>query len=144
MNKGEFLTKYNTAIYLSQRAFNKLGLKSKTISNEYKNLFEELADEEYYLRAEFASKNEDGTAKKDSNQQLIVTLENEILLISKLKAWKKEEVEVTVSSKIFIPTFPKDENLFKISPEIYDTLNGFVFELDEEIYFDILGQNDPS
>lgn len=140
MTKGEFITIYNTATFISQRAFNKLGLKAKAFTKSQLSIFEELADEEYYLRAELAEKNEDKTIKKDANQQLIITAENEKLLLPKLKAWKKEKVELN-DFKVFIPELPKDEKLFLVSPEIFETLNGYVFQLNENDYLDILENN---
>jgi hypothetical protein len=40
---------------------------------------------------------------------------------------------------IDVPT-EKDEKCFLISPEIYETLNGFVFDLSEEKYLEILSK----
>jgi hypothetical protein len=139
MKKGKFLVKYNTAVNLSQKFYNKLGLKAKSFTNTQLSVYEELADEEYYLMAELAEKKEDNSLKKDANQQLILTAENQKLLHLKLKSWKNEEVELN-EFKPFIPELPKDNHLFLISPEIFETLNGFVFQLEEEDYLNILGQ----
>lgn len=139
MTKKDFLIIYNTASYLANNAFNKLGLKSKFFTNAFKSDFEALADEEYYIRAELAEK-DNGVPRKDVNKQLVVSLENDKKLVVKLKEWKSEEF-ILDKSKLapFVPT-EKDEKCFLISPEIYETLNGFVFELSEEKYLEILAK----
>ena len=137
MTKKDFLVIYNTANYAANNAFNKLGLKAKFFTNAFKSDFEVLADEEYYLRAELAEK-DNGVPKKDQSGQLIINYENEKKLMVELKKWKLEEF-VLDKSKLapFVPT-EKDEKCFLISPEIYETLNGFVFDLNEEKYLEIL------
>ena len=140
MTKKDFLIIYNTASYLANNAFNKLGLKSKFFTNAFKSDYDVLSDEEYYLRAELAEK-DNGVPRKDQSGQLVVSLDNDKKLAVELKKWKSEEF-ILDKSKLspFVPT-EKDEKCFMISPEIYETLNGFVFDLDEEKYLEILEKN---
>lgn len=140
MTKKEFLILYNTANFMANNSFNKLGLICKRFTKAFTDEFSDLADEEYYIRAELAPK-EGETIKKSHNGQPIISADKDKELSEKLNAWKAEGMKIDFSKwSLFTPDLAKDKKLFLISPEIYETLNGFVFSLSEEDYFSCLPQ----
>lgn len=134
MNKGEFLIKYNTAIQVANNAFSKLGLAAKKFTKVYADEYSDLADEEYFLRKEFAETEGEGVskkAKKDEDGNFIVNNSKEKELFAALKAWKKEPIGFEMNK--FTPIKLEGKLLFMSAP-IYDELNGYVFDVSEEDY----------
>jgi hypothetical protein len=134
MNKGEFLIKFNISNQLANQAFSKLGLAAKKFTKVYAEEYSDLADEEHFVRKSFAQI-ENGQAKKDQNGSLILDDSKEKEMVSALKAWKKEPIEFSVDK--FTPVKLEDNLLF-LSPAIFDELNGFVFEVNEDDYIKII------
>lgn len=132
MNKGEFLIKYNTAIQVANTAFSGLGISSKKYTKVYKDDYDDLADEEHFIRKDFA-KIVDGVAQKDQQGQLVMDSLKEKELFVALKAWKKEPICFELDK--FTPVKLSGKTLF-ISPAIYEELNGFVFDVSEEVYLE--------
>ena len=130
MNKGEFLIKYNVASQLANNAFSKLGLASKKFTKAYADDYGDLADEEHFIRKDFA-KIVDGAAQKNQEGALVMDDSKERELVAALKAWKKEPIEFELNK--FTPIKIEGKLLF-MSAAIYEELNGFVFEVSEEDY----------
>lgn len=134
MKKGEFLIKYNVAVQLANAAFSKLGLSAKKFTKAYADEYSDLADEEHFIRKEFAETEGEGAskkAKKDQNGGLIIDDSKEKELIKALKAWRKEPIEFEMDK--FEPIKIEGKLLFMSAP-IYDELNGYVFDVSEEDY----------
>jgi hypothetical protein len=131
LNKGEFLLKYNVASQVSNNAFSKLGLAAKRFTKAYADEYSDLADEEHFVRKEFAQLDENKQAKKDQNGGLIMDDTKEKELVAALKAWKKEPIEFEVNK--FTPVKIEGKLLF-MSAAIYEELNGFVFDVSEDDY----------
>jgi len=143
MNKGEFLIKYNVANEVANKAFSKLGLMAKRFTKAYKYDYDDLADEEHFVRKDFA-KLEGGQAVKDQQGQLVMDSAKEKELFAALKAWKKEPVGFELDK--FAPVKLEGKILFMSAP-IYDELNGYVFDVSEEDYLsaieaEIIRQNE--
>jgi hypothetical protein len=132
MNKGEFLVLYNTAAQVANNAFNKLGLAAKRYTKAYADEYGDLADEEHFIRKDFAQLDENKQAKKDQQGALIMDDTKEKELVAALKAWKKEPIEFELDN--FIPIKIEGKLLF-MSPAIYEVLNGHVFNVPEEEYY---------
>jgi len=135
MNKGEFLIKYNVATQVANNAFSKLGLAAKKFTKAYADEYSDLADEEHFLRKDFAELDENKKAKKDQQGQLILDDSKEKELFKALKAWKKEPIEFELNK--FTPIKLEGTLLFMSAP-IYEELNGFVFDVEEEVYLQAL------
>jgi hypothetical protein len=135
MTKGEFLIKYNIANQLANNAFSKLGLAAKKFTKAYADDYGDLADEEHFVRKDFAQIGEDKQAKKDQQGQLIMDSTKEKEFVAALKAWKKEPIEFEVDK--FTPIKIEGKLLF-MSAAIYEELNSFVFEVSEEDYLTAL------
>jgi hypothetical protein len=131
LNKGEFLLKYNVASQVSNNAFSKLGLAAKRFTKAYADEYSDLADEEHFVRKDFAQIGEDKQVKKDQNGGLIMDDTKEKELVAALKAWKKEPFEFVVNK--FVPVKIEGKLLF-MSAAIYEELNGFVFDVSEDDY----------
>jgi hypothetical protein len=131
MNKGEFLIKYNVASQLANNAFSKLGLAAKKFTKAYAEEYSDLADEEHFIKKDFAQIGEDKQAKKDQQGQLIMDSTKEKEFVAALKAWKKEPIGFELDK--FTPVKIEGKLLF-FSPAIYEELNGFVFDVSEEDY----------
>jgi hypothetical protein len=131
LNKGEFLLKYNVASQVSNNAFSKLGLAAKRFTKAYADEYSDLADEEHFVRKDFAQIGEDKQVKKDQNGGLIMDDTKEKELVAALKAWKKESIEFEVNK--FVPVKIEGKLLF-MSAAIYEELNGFVFDVSEDDY----------
>jgi hypothetical protein len=131
LNKGEFLLKYNVASQVSNNAFSKLGLAAKRFTKAYADEYSDLADEEHFVRKDFAQIGEDKQVKKDQNGGLIMDDTKEKELVAALKAWKKEPIEFEVNK--FTPVKIEGKLLF-MSAAIYEELNGFVFDVSEDDY----------
>lgn len=134
MNKGEFLVKYNVATQVANTAFSKLGLTAKKFTKAYANEYSDLADEEHFIRKDFA-KIVDGVAQKDQQGNLVMDDSKEKELFTALKAWKKEPIEFELDK--FTPVKLEGKLLFMSAP-IYEELNGFVFDVEEIVYLDAL------
>ena len=132
MNKGEFLIKYNTAIQVANTAFSGLGISSKKYTKVYKDDYDDLADEEHFIRKDFA-KIVDGVAQKDQQGQLVMDDSKERELVAALRAWKKEPICFELDK--FTPIKLEGKLLFMSAP-IYEELNGFVFDVSEEVYLE--------
>lgn len=132
MDKGQFLIKYNTALQVANTAFSKLGLTAKKFTKAYKDDYDDLADEEHFIRKDFA-KVVDGQAQKDQQGQLVMDDSKERELVAALRAWKKEPICFELDK--FTPVKLSGKTLF-ISPAIYEELNGFVFDVNEEVYLE--------
>ena len=131
LNKGEFLLKYNVASQVSNNAFSKLGLAAKRFTKAYADEYSDLADEEHFVKKDFAQIGEDKQVKKDQNGGLIMDDTKEKELVAALKAWKKEPIEFEVNK--FVPVKIEGKLLF-MSAAIYEELNGFVFDVSEDDY----------
>jgi hypothetical protein len=131
MNKGEFLLKYNVANQVANNAFSKLGLAAKRFTKTYADEYSDLADEEHFVRKEFAQLDENKQAKKDQQGALIMDDTKEKELVAALKLWKKEPIEFEL--KKFMPVKIEGKLLF-MSAAIYEELNGFVFDVSEDDY----------
>lgn len=134
MNKKEFQSIFNMATALSQQAFSALGLAAKNFVKAHKELGEDLADENYYMRGEYCLK-EGSQWKRDDKGNPIFDDSKTKEYVSAVKAWGKEEVEVDWG--VFTPVQLKGKLLF-MSPEIYATLNGYVFNVPEDVYLESL------
>lgn len=134
MNKGEFLVKYNTAVQVANTAFSKLGLTAKKFTKAYADDFSDLADEEHFIRKDFA-KIVDGVAQKDQQGNLVMDDSKEKELFTALKAWKKEPITFELDK--FTPIKLEGKLLFMSAP-IYEELNGFVFDVEESVYLEAL------
>lgn len=134
MDKGQFLIKYNTALQVANTAFSKLGLTAKKFTKAYKDDYDDLADEEHFIRKDFA-KVVDGQAQKDQQGQLVMDDSKERELVAALRAWKKEPVCFELDK--FTPIKLEGKLLFMSAP-IYEELNGFVFDVEESVYLDAL------
>lgn len=132
MNKGQFLILYNVANQVANNAFNKLGLSAKRYTKAYADEYSDLADQEHFIRKDFAELDENKKAKKDQQGQLIMDSSKEKELSEALKAWKKEPIEFELDN--FIPVKIEGKQLF-MSPAIYEELNGHVFNVPEEEYY---------
>jgi hypothetical protein len=131
MTKGEFLVLYNTAGQVANNAFSKLGLAAKRFTKAYADEYSDLADEEHFVRKEFAQLDENKQAKKDQQGALIMDDTKEKELVAALKAWKKEPIEFELNK--FMPVKIEGKLLF-MSAAIYEELNGFVFDVSEDDY----------
>jgi len=143
MTKEEALIILNTALDVSETAFSKLGLASKRFFKAFSENYSDLRDEEYFVRKDFA-KLEGGQAVKDQKGNLVMDTAKEKELFAALKAWKKEECDIDWSK--FAPIKLEGKLLFMSAP-IYDTLNGYVFNVSEEDYLaaieaEIIRQNE--
>ncbi len=134
MNKGQFLVKYNTAAQVANTAFSKLGLTAKKFTKAYANEYSDLADEEHFIRKDFA-KIVEGVAQKDQQGNLVMDDSKEKELFTALKAWKKEPIEFDLDK--FTPIKLEGKLLFMSAP-IYEELNGFIFDVEESVYLDAL------
>lgn len=134
MNKGEFLVKYNVATQVANTAFSKLGLTAKKFTKAYANEYSDLADEEHFIRKDFA-KIVDGVAQKDQQGNLVMDDSKEKELFTALKAWKKEPITFELDK--FTPIKLEGKLLFMSAP-IYEELNGFVFDVEESVYLEAL------
>jgi len=132
MRKGEFLVLYNIASQVSNTAFSKLGLAAKKFTKAYANDFSDLADEEHFVRKTH-SKIVDGQAQKDQQGQLVMDDSKEKELFADLKEWKKEPICFELDK--FTPIKLEGKLLFMSAP-IYEELNGFVFDVSEEVYLE--------
>ena len=134
--KGEFLVVYNTANFLAENSFTKLGLTAKKYCNAFKEDYEALALEETYeVRAPFYLK-VDGKVSKNDKGAPIVDESKEKELSAALSAWKKQPIELTGTFTPITTLLPK---ALMISPAIFDTINGHVINIDEEVYLEIVG-----
>jgi len=143
MTKAEALIILNTALQVSETAFSKLGLASKRFYKTFASDYSDLADEEYFVKKDFA-KLEGGQAVKDQQGNLVMDTAKEKELFAAVKAWKKEECDIDWSK--FTPIKLEGKLLFMSAP-IYDTLNGYVFDVSEEDYLaaieaEIIRQNE--
>jgi len=143
MKKGEFLVLYNVANQVANNAFSKLGLAAKKFTKAYVNEYSDLADEEHFIRKNHC-KIVDGQAQKDQQGQLVMDSSKEKELFADLKEWKKEPIEFELNK--FAPIKLEGKLLFMSAP-IYDTLNGYVFDVSEEDYLaaieaEIIRQNE--
>ncbi len=130
MTKAEALIILNTALQVSETAFSKLGLTAKKFFKAFSDEYSDLRDEEYFVRKDFA-KLEGGQAVKDQQGNLVMDTAKEKELFAAVKAWKKEECDIDWSR--FAPIKLEGKLLFMSAP-IYDTLNGYVFNVSEEDY----------
>ena len=137
MNKGTFLTKYNIANQVANQAFSKLGLTAKRFTKAYADEFGDLADEEHFLRKDFAQLDENKQAKKDQQGQLVMDDSKEKELVIALKAWKKEPIAFEFNHAKFLPAKLEGKALF-VSAVIFEELNGFVFDVTEEEYLEAI------
>jgi hypothetical protein len=135
MRKSEFLIMYNTAVQVSNTAFSKLGLAAKKFTKVFADEYSDLADEQHFLDKDFAELDEQKKPKKEQNGTFIIDTKKEKEHFAALKAWKKEEIEVDFSK--FTPIKLEGKLLFMSAP-IYDTLNGYVFDVPEEVYLEAL------
>jgi hypothetical protein len=142
MKKGEFLIKYNTAKQVSEAAFSKLGLAAKKFTKAYQDEYADLSDEEHFLRKDFAIIEGEGVNKKAKTERLqngaeILVMDDskEKELFAALKAWRKEEISFELDK--YEPIKLEGKLLFMSAP-IYDTLNGYVFNVSEEAYLEAL------
>jgi phosphotransferase system HPr-like phosphotransfer protein len=132
MNKKEFLIKHNIASHVASKAFGKLGLTAKRFTKAYANEYEDLSDEEHFIRKDFA-KIVDGSVQKDQQGQLVMDGTKEKELVAALKAWKKEPIEFEFNNAKFQPVKLEGKDIF-IAADIFEELNGFVFDVSEEDY----------
>lgn len=132
MTKGEFIVKYNIANEVANKAMGKLGLTAKRFTKSYTDEFNDLADEEHFIRKDFA-KIVDGTAQKDPQGHLVIDDTKEKELVVALKAWKKEPIEFEFNKPKFQPVKLEGKDIF-VSSVIFEELNGFVFDVSEEEY----------
>jgi hypothetical protein len=137
MTKGEFLIKYNVANQVANQAMGKLGLTAKRFTKAYADEFGDLADEEHFIRKDFAQLDEQKQAKKDQQGQLILDDIKEKELVAALKAWKKEPIEFEFNYAKFQPVKLEGKALF-VSAVIFEELNGFVFDVSEEDYLEAI------
>lgn len=144
MKKGEFLIKYNVAVQVSEQAFNKLGLAAKRFTKAYADEYSDLADEEHFVRKDFAIVEGEGVNKKAKTERLQNGAEvlvkddaKEKELRVALKAWKKEEISFKLDKHKPIELTKK---LLVMSAPIFEELNGFVFIANEEEYLEALDE----
>ena len=144
MEKGEFLIKYNVAIQVAEQAFNKLGLAAKRYTKAYADEYSDLADEEHFVRKDFAIVEGEGINKKAKTERLqngaevlVMDDSKEKELRAALKAWKKEKVSFELDKHTPIEL---TEKLLIMSAPIFEELNGYVFIANEEDYLKALDQ----
>lgn len=137
MTKGEFLIKYNIANQVANQAMGKLGLTAKRFTKAYVDEFGDLADEEHFIRKDFAQLDENKQAKKDQQGQLILDDTKEKEMVAALKVWKKEPIEFEFNHAKFTPVKLEGKALL-VSAVIFEELNGFVFDVSEEDYLEAI------
>jgi hypothetical protein len=119
------------------KAMGKFGLSCKRFTKSYQNQYEDLADEEHFIKKDFAQFDEQKQAKKNQQGQLIMDDSKEKELVAALKSWKKEPIEFEFDHNKFAPVKLEGKDIF-VSAVIYEELNGFVFDVTEEEYLEAI------
>ena len=135
MTKGEFITKLNIATQVANTAFSRVGLTAKRFTKTFNEEYADLLDEQYFIKKDFAELDEKGQAKKDQQGNLILDSSKEKEMVTALKLWNKEPFEVDFSKFKLVKLTGKE--LF-MSAVIFDELNGYVFDINEEEYLNEL------
>lgn len=118
LTKRDFLVLFNSCNHIGQKIHNKLGLFCANFCRKYAYIFEKLSTEEKEIDAIPEIVSGKGVVEK-----------SELLL-----KWKSELLGINLDKHtVYIPN-EKDLGYFIVAPDLYLTLNGFIFELSEEDY----------